>query len=164
MPCDDHDHDLFHASTIVTLGDGKTATFWNSSWFHGTAPRNFAPTLYRKAKRKNITVSTGRGQMDRPHHTAKHTGRGSRVCHSLGSHSWNKPGSYYTRWYTLTPDCRWGIHNQECLSCAIRRHIQQTKNYANMESEDRAQVSLLCLDRSLLHKKSLMANNLNKRN
>lgn len=42
LPCDSQDKALFAASTVVTLGDGKTATFWTSSWVHsqkfGTDP------------------------------------------------------------------------------------------------------------------------------
>jgi hypothetical protein len=32
VPCNDADRQLFRASTRVTLGDGKKAQFWNSSW------------------------------------------------------------------------------------------------------------------------------------
>jgi hypothetical protein len=56
IPCDSKDRDLFAASTLVTIGDGNTASFWNSSWAQGKAPKNIAPTLFKKAKRKKITV------------------------------------------------------------------------------------------------------------
>jgi hypothetical protein len=56
LPCDTRDKDLFAASTVVTIGDGKTATFWTSSWAQGKTFKTLAPTLFRKAKRKNITV------------------------------------------------------------------------------------------------------------
>jgi hypothetical protein len=56
LPCDKADVDLFNASTTVTIGNGKTADFWRSSWIRGQTPRNIAPTLYMKAKRKNISV------------------------------------------------------------------------------------------------------------
>jgi hypothetical protein len=56
LPCDKTDVDLFNASTTVTIGNGKTADFWRSSWIRGQTPRNIAPTLYMKAKRKNISV------------------------------------------------------------------------------------------------------------
>jgi hypothetical protein len=56
LPCDKADVDLFNASTIVTIGDGKTADFWRSSLIQGQAPKNIAPTLFMKAKRKNISV------------------------------------------------------------------------------------------------------------
>jgi collagenase-like PrtC family protease len=32
IPCNKFDLDLFHASTIVTVGNGKKAKFWHSSW------------------------------------------------------------------------------------------------------------------------------------
>lgn len=56
LPCDKTDEDLFNASTTVMVGNGKIAKFWKSSWIQGQAPRNIAPTLFKKAKRKNITV------------------------------------------------------------------------------------------------------------
>jgi hypothetical protein len=56
LPCDKVDVDLFNASTIVTIGNGKMADFWGSSWIEGQAPKNMAPNLYKKARRKNITV------------------------------------------------------------------------------------------------------------
>lgn len=56
IPTDKKDKALFMASTIVTVGKGNKAQFWNSSWINGTAPSCIAPSLYRKAKRKNITV------------------------------------------------------------------------------------------------------------
>jgi hypothetical protein len=31
LPCDGRDHELFVASSIVTIGDGKMASFWSSS-------------------------------------------------------------------------------------------------------------------------------------
>lgn len=56
LPCDRRDRDLFDASTIITVRDGKTAVFWTSTWIQGTSPRNLAPTLFQKAKRKKISV------------------------------------------------------------------------------------------------------------
>jgi hypothetical protein len=56
IPCDEYDRHLFNASTIVSVRNGKTASFWNSSWLNGNTPRNIAPTLYKKAKRKQIKV------------------------------------------------------------------------------------------------------------
>lgn len=47
---------MFAASTLVTLGDGKTATFWSSSWVQGNTLKNTKPLLFKKAKRKNISV------------------------------------------------------------------------------------------------------------
>ena len=41
---------------MVTIGDGKLALFWHSSWVHGTTPKNIAPSMFKKAKRGNLTV------------------------------------------------------------------------------------------------------------
>jgi len=41
---------------VVTLGDGRTALFWESAWSDGVAPRDFAPHLYKLAWRKGLTV------------------------------------------------------------------------------------------------------------
>lgn len=41
---------------MVSLGNGKLADFWRSSWLHGQAPANLAPTLFGKARRKKISV------------------------------------------------------------------------------------------------------------
>jgi hypothetical protein len=56
LPCDRTDEDLFNASTMVTVGNGKIAKLWKSSWIQGQAPKSIAPSLFRKTKRKNITV------------------------------------------------------------------------------------------------------------
>uniref|UniRef100_A0A452YCL7 Reverse transcriptase domain-containing protein n=3 Tax=Aegilops tauschii subsp. strangulata TaxID=200361 RepID=A0A452YCL7_AEGTS len=56
LPCDQGDRELFNASTTVTLGDGKTASFWDSSWAGaGTLKMEF-PELHKHSKRKNRTV------------------------------------------------------------------------------------------------------------
>lgn len=56
MPCNDIDKQLFRASTKVTVGNGETARFWESSWLEGRAPRDLAPNLFKLAWRKNNTV------------------------------------------------------------------------------------------------------------
>jgi hypothetical protein len=50
------DRQLFRASTIVTLGDGAKASFWQSSWLNGRAPMDLFPDLFKLAWRKNKTV------------------------------------------------------------------------------------------------------------
>jgi hypothetical protein len=47
IPCDKTDQDLFHASTVVTVGNGNKALFWKSSWISGRAPRHIAPSLLK---------------------------------------------------------------------------------------------------------------------
>ena len=56
LPCDQGDKDLFNASTTVTLGDGKTASFWDSSWTGAGALKLKFPDLYKHSRRKNRTV------------------------------------------------------------------------------------------------------------
>lgn len=43
-------------STVVTVGNGTKAKFWESSWLDGKAPRDLAPNLYKSAWRKNQTI------------------------------------------------------------------------------------------------------------
>lgn len=52
LPCNAIDRQLFRASTIVTVGNGKQAKFWQSSWLNGQAPMDIAPRLYKLAWRK----------------------------------------------------------------------------------------------------------------
>lgn len=47
---------LFRASTVVTVGNGLHASFWDSSCLGGQAPRDIAPNLYKLAWRKRNTV------------------------------------------------------------------------------------------------------------
>lgn len=56
LPRDATDQQLFRASTVVQLGDGRKAKFWESTWLDGKAPRDIAPHLYKLAWRKNQTV------------------------------------------------------------------------------------------------------------
>lgn len=56
IPCDKSDRNLFNASTIVTVDKGNKDSFWHSSWVNGAAPKNLAPSLFRKSRRKNFTV------------------------------------------------------------------------------------------------------------
>jgi hypothetical protein len=56
LPCDKTDKDMFHASTIIKVGKGNKTNFWYSSWLDGRSPRNLAPLLFRKSRRKNFTV------------------------------------------------------------------------------------------------------------
>lgn len=48
--------ELFYTSTIVKTGKGNKALFWCSSWLNRSSPKNLAPQLFHKAKRKNITI------------------------------------------------------------------------------------------------------------
>jgi hypothetical protein len=50
LPCDSRDRDLFAASTRVTIGDGKTAKFWTSSWAREWRQRALRQTYSRKPR------------------------------------------------------------------------------------------------------------------
>ena len=52
----DVDRQLFRVSTIVTIGNGEKAEFWEASWLQGRAPRDIAPSLYKLAWRKHLKV------------------------------------------------------------------------------------------------------------
>jgi hypothetical protein len=56
LPCDACDRDLFAASTVVSIGNGKTVSFWTSSWLQGRTSKNLAPNLFRKTRRKKVSV------------------------------------------------------------------------------------------------------------
>jgi hypothetical protein len=56
-PCDDQDRNLFNATTRVTIGDGKRAVFWHSTWT-GSSPLCLQfPDIYKMSRRKNKTVA-----------------------------------------------------------------------------------------------------------
>lgn len=50
------DKQLFRASTTVSVGNGETTSFWQSSWLNGQAPMDIYPDLFRFAWRKNKSV------------------------------------------------------------------------------------------------------------
>ena len=56
VPCSENDKQLFRASTMVTVGDGRTAMFWDSTWVNGHAPRDLVPNLYKLAWRKRLKL------------------------------------------------------------------------------------------------------------
>lgn len=53
---DQTDRDLFFASTVVTIGNGKNTPFWEAAWLNGVTPKNLAPNLYSLARCKHRTV------------------------------------------------------------------------------------------------------------
>lgn len=55
-PCNLQDRALFAANTAVTIGDGKTASFWSSPWLGGRPLRLDYPTLFARSIRKNRSV------------------------------------------------------------------------------------------------------------
>lgn len=57
VPCSEADKVFFSAATSVTIGNGRTASFWTCSWLLMGALRVLFPTLYQHSKRKNRCVA-----------------------------------------------------------------------------------------------------------
>ena len=57
LPVDEVDFALFATATRVTINNGRTASFWWSSWLDGNAPALLFPLLFKHSKRKNRTVA-----------------------------------------------------------------------------------------------------------
>lgn len=55
-PCNAADQALFAASTVVTIGNGATASFWTSTWLGGRQLRLAYPTVFAHSIRKNRSV------------------------------------------------------------------------------------------------------------
>jgi hypothetical protein len=51
--------EFFYAATIITVGDGRTAKFWQTPWHHGRKPKDIAPLIFAISSRKNFTVREG---------------------------------------------------------------------------------------------------------
>lgn len=56
-PCDTLDHELFAIATRVTIGDGRTASFWWSTWLGSSTLRSRFPLLYKHSARKHHSVA-----------------------------------------------------------------------------------------------------------
>jgi hypothetical protein len=61
--CNKTDEELF-TSTVVNVGNGRTTSFWKSSWIHDQAPNNIAPSLFKKTRKKNIQFFMLLGPID----------------------------------------------------------------------------------------------------
>ena len=58
-PCDKTDVELLNASTVVQVGNGKSAFFWTSSWISGKAAKSISPRLFAKCKIKKDQSGQG---------------------------------------------------------------------------------------------------------
>jgi hypothetical protein len=45
-PCTESEKLLFARCTTISLGNGRKADFWNSTWFFGQCPKDSSPLLY----------------------------------------------------------------------------------------------------------------------
>jgi hypothetical protein len=51
-----NEKELFSAATKITIGNGKTATFWTDRWLKDQAPCSIAPDIFKISVRKSRTV------------------------------------------------------------------------------------------------------------
>jgi hypothetical protein len=163
LPCDKIDEDLFNASTTVTVGNGKIAEFWNSSWIQGQAPRNIAPSLFKKAKRKNITVAKALTNNTWIRLCSPFSGEGEfsefvSLWQAIGSMQELNGTEDNISW-------RWTTDGQYSASSAYK--IQFASNFSRMNLCPiwKAKVEPKCrfFAWTLLHKRILTADNLQKR-
>jgi hypothetical protein len=57
VPCTEKDKLLFAACTMITLGNRQKTAFWNSAWLAGQRPKDLAPLLFAKTRRKKHIVA-----------------------------------------------------------------------------------------------------------
>jgi hypothetical protein len=57
--CNKEDMNIFYASVNVSIGNGKTATFWHSPWLGNVVPKEITPSIFNISKKKNFLVSKG---------------------------------------------------------------------------------------------------------
>jgi hypothetical protein len=50
VPVTDEDRAIFNAATVVQLGNGKKASFWNSRWLNGETLAARFPMLHKHFK------------------------------------------------------------------------------------------------------------------
>jgi hypothetical protein len=58
VPCDEADKILFATCTSITIGDGSGASFWHSSWLQGNRPKDIAPLLFAKSRKKKRNMAS----------------------------------------------------------------------------------------------------------
>jgi hypothetical protein len=162
LPCDRRDHELFAASTVVWIGNGKTARFWSSSWMNGSALKSLAPGLYKKSKRKKLSVY-------------KALKRNRWITHILPLQSPQEIHEYVRLWEMLkdvqlvedqedTIRWRWTANGDYTIKSAY--HIQFEGCYSKLKLSPiwRAKPRCRFFAWTLMHRKILTANNLAKRN
>jgi hypothetical protein len=164
IPCDARDRELFAASMIVTIGDGKTAKFWSSSWLQGSTAKNLAPTLFKKAKRKHAMVQ-------------KALQNNRWISHIIPILTTTELHEYARLWEAVqhiqldtsredTIVWRWTANGEYTSKSAYR--IQFEGSYSKLRImpiwKARAESKCRFFAWTLLHEKILTANNLIKRN
>jgi hypothetical protein len=56
-PCNEIDMDLFCATTIITVGNGKISHFWDSPWLNGRTPKDIAPLIYEASSMQKWKIN-----------------------------------------------------------------------------------------------------------
>ena len=107
---------LFRASTVVTLGNGNKASFWQSAWLHGQAPMDIFPDLFKLAWRKNRSVreelqhqSWTRGLLENGER-----GRNGKLHQTLGFGT-DCSADKRTRCNQMEVDKAWRVYSQDSL-------------------------------------------------
>jgi hypothetical protein len=57
VPCTESDRLLFTACTTISISNGRRTPFWTSGWLHGLRPKDLAPLLFSKTRKKKRTVA-----------------------------------------------------------------------------------------------------------
>jgi hypothetical protein len=58
VPCAEVDRILFANCTRITLGNGSKTNFWGSNWLHEQRPKDIAPLLFAKSRKKTRSVAS----------------------------------------------------------------------------------------------------------
>ena len=58
-PCDKTDMELFNASTVVEVGNGKSTFFWTSGWISGKAEKKYSAKIVCKVQKKKDQSGQG---------------------------------------------------------------------------------------------------------
>jgi hypothetical protein len=149
---------------VVTIGDGKMAKFWTSSWANGKTLKSMAPSLFLKSKWKRLSV-----QMAVQEHRW--------INHILPIQNSQEMMEYMALWEQVgmvqlqegmedTIRWRWTLDGEYTTRSAYL--IQFEGSYSKLKHSPiwKAQVEPKCrfFAWTLLYKKILTANNLMKRN
>jgi hypothetical protein len=74
VPCDDIDKLLFANCTHISLGDDNKASFWHSGWLQGNRPKDIAPLLFAKSRKKKRSVASALDEANWIHDLNHHSG------------------------------------------------------------------------------------------
>jgi len=61
LPASDEDRAMFNAATVIQLGNGRKASFWNSRWRTGDTLAARFPALHKHRPRLDAKIFLGLG-------------------------------------------------------------------------------------------------------